>query len=61
MEVGSPQNACSLVQMGAGVALVDEFSVRSWAGTSQMVVRPVARAPSCEPTWCMYVPSRSRN
>ncbi|MCO4858187.1 LysR substrate-binding domain-containing protein [Herbaspirillum sp. WGmk3] len=45
MEVGSPQNACSLVQMGAGVALVDEFSVRSWAGTSQMVVRPVARAP----------------
>ena len=45
MEVGSPQNACSLVQMGAGVALVDEFSVRSWAGSSQMVVRPVARAP----------------
>ena len=48
MEVGSPQNACSLVQMGAGVALVDEFSVRSWAGSSQMVVRPVARAPTLQ-------------
>lgn len=45
MEVGSPQNACSLVQMGAGIALVDEFSVRSWSSHSQMVVRPVARAP----------------
>jgi DNA-binding transcriptional LysR family regulator len=45
IEVGSPQNACSLVQMGAGVALVDEFSVRSWAASSQIVVRPVANAP----------------
>jgi DNA-binding transcriptional LysR family regulator len=45
LEVGSPQNACSLVQMGAGVALVDEFSVRSWSANSQLVVRPVAHAP----------------
>jgi DNA-binding transcriptional LysR family regulator len=45
IEVGSPQNACSLVQMGAGVALVDEFSVRSWAASSNLVVRPVANAP----------------
>jgi DNA-binding transcriptional LysR family regulator len=45
IEVGSPQNACSLVQMGAGVALVDEFSVRSWSGHSHLVVRPIADAP----------------
>jgi DNA-binding transcriptional LysR family regulator len=45
IEVGSPQNAGSLVQMGAGVALVDEFSVRSWASNSQLVVRPVENAP----------------
>jgi DNA-binding transcriptional LysR family regulator len=45
IEVGSPQNAGSLVQMGAGIALVDEFSVRSWSGSSQLVVRPVANAP----------------
>ena len=45
IEVGSPQNAGSLVQMGAGVALVDEFSVRSWSANSQLVVRPVADAP----------------
>jgi DNA-binding transcriptional LysR family regulator len=45
IEVGSPQNACSLVQMGAGVALVDEFSVRSWSASSNIVVRPVAQAP----------------
>jgi len=45
IEVGSPQNACSLVQMGAGVALVDEFSVRSWSGNGHLVVRPVTGAP----------------
>lgn len=48
IEVGSPQNACSLVQMGAGVALVDEFSVRSWSASSHLVVRPVAHAPILE-------------
>ena len=46
IEVGSPQNACALVQMGAGVALVDEFSVRSWSGqTNHIVVRPLVDAP----------------
>lgn len=45
IEVGSPQNAVPLVHLGAGVALVDEFSVRSWPGHSPLVVRPVADAP----------------
>ena len=45
IEVGSPQNACALVQAGAGIALVDEFSVRSWPA-SQLVVRPLLNAPS---------------
>jgi DNA-binding transcriptional LysR family regulator len=44
MEVGSPQNACALVQAGAGIALVDEFSVRSWPA-GLLVVRPVQDAP----------------
>ena len=44
IEVGSPQNACSLVQAGAGIALVDEFSVRNWPA-HQLIVRPVAHAP----------------
>jgi len=47
MEVGSPQNACSLVQAGAGIALVDEFSVRSWP-SSQLVVRPVLGTPTLQ-------------
>ncbi len=44
IEVGSPQNACSLVQAGAGIALVDEFSVRSWSGSGQLVMREVVDA-----------------
>ncbi|MDB5820189.1 MAG: LysR family transcriptional regulator [Rhizobacter sp.] len=44
VEVGSPQNACSLVQAGAGIALVDEFSVRSWPA-NQLVVRQVQGTP----------------
>ncbi len=44
IEVGSPQNACALVEMGAGVAIVDEFSVRSWPN-NHFVVRPLAGAP----------------
>lgn len=44
IEAGSPQNACALVQAGAGVALVDEFSARSWPG-SKFVTRPIANAP----------------
>ncbi|RYF72536.1 MAG: LysR family transcriptional regulator, partial [Comamonadaceae bacterium] len=30
MEVGSPQNACALVHAGAGIALVDEYSLLGW-------------------------------
>lgn len=45
MEVGSPQNACALVAMGAGIALVDEFSARSWP-IEQVVALPVAAAPA---------------
>ena len=45
IEVGSPQNACSLVQAGAGVALVDEFSVRSRLGGGHVVMREVLDAP----------------
>ena len=44
MEVGSPQNACALVQAGAGIALVDEFSVRSWPA-GLLVMRPMQDAP----------------
>lgn len=45
VEVGSPQNAGGLVEMGVGLALVDEFSVRSWSGTHSLVVRPLQDAP----------------
>jgi DNA-binding transcriptional LysR family regulator len=45
IEVGSPQNAVALVHMGAGVALVDEFSARSWSVSSPLVVRQVDNAP----------------
>ncbi|MBP6018868.1 MAG: LysR family transcriptional regulator [Burkholderiaceae bacterium] len=45
MEVGSPQNACALVQAGAGIALVDQFSARSWHA-SRFVTRPIAGAPT---------------
>lgn len=45
IEVGSPQNACALVQSGAGIALVDEFSARSWA-LGNFVTRPVADSPT---------------
>lgn len=49
IEAGSPQNACALVQAGAGIALVDEFSARSWA-SSKFVVRPVLNAPVLKAT-----------
>lgn len=44
MEVGSPQNACSLINAGAGIALVDEFSLQAWP-TADFAVIPVADAP----------------
>ena len=42
---GPPQNACALVQAGAGIALVDQFSARSWS-TSHFVARPLEGAPT---------------
>ena len=45
IQVGSPQNAGALVVMGAGIALVDEFSVRGLAESRQVVVRQVENAP----------------
>lgn len=30
IEVGSPHSACAMVHAGAGIALVDEFSLQSW-------------------------------
>jgi len=43
VEVSSPQNACSLVQAGAGIAIVDEFSVKSRT-QGDFVVRPIDQA-----------------
>lgn len=45
VEVGSPQNAGSMVETGMGIALVDEFSVRSWSRTRPISVRPIEDAP----------------
>lgn len=45
MEVGSPQNACALVGAGAGIALVDEFSLQAWL-TASFVAIPVSEAPA---------------
>ncbi len=44
VEVGSPQNACALVQAGAGISLVDQFSARSWSA-SRFVTRPIENSP----------------
>lgn len=49
VEAGSPQNACALVQAGAGISLVDEFSARSWT-SSKFVMRPVVDAPILKAT-----------
>lgn len=49
IEVASPQNACSLVKAGAGVALVDEFSIKSRI-PGDFVVRPIADAPTLSAT-----------
>lgn len=45
VEVGSPQNVGVLVESGMGLALVDEFSVRSWSSSHSIVVRPLDQAP----------------
>ena len=44
VEVGSPQNACALVQAGAGLALVDQFSAQSWSA-HRFVTRPLKNPP----------------
>ncbi|CAM5211522.1 LysR family transcriptional regulator OS=Castellaniella sp OX=1955812 GN=EPN31_01075 PE=3 SV=1 [Castellaniella denitrificans] len=44
MEVGSPQNACALIEAGAGIALVDEFSLQAWSRTD-LSIMPVSEAP----------------
>lgn len=38
MEVGSPQNACALVHAGAGIAVVDEFSLAAWQRATFRIV-----------------------
>ena len=43
VEVGSPHSASALVQLGAGIALVDEFSVK-WSA-STLAVRPLHSSP----------------
>lgn len=43
VEVGSPHSASALVQLGAGIALVDEFSVKWSAGG--LVVRSLQSSP----------------
>lgn len=43
VDIASPQHACSMVQAGVGIALVDEFSVRS-RGPGDLVVLPVKNA-----------------
>lgn len=44
IEVGSPQSACALVQAGAGLALVDGFSLHNWQD-GRILALPVAEAP----------------
>lgn len=38
MEVGSPHNACTLVSHGAGIALVEEFSLQAWPKASFRII-----------------------
>ncbi|HEX7386736.1 MAG TPA: LysR family transcriptional regulator [Castellaniella sp.] len=45
MEVGSPQNACALVDAGAGVALVDEFSLQAWPVARFMTIPVQGASP----------------
>ncbi|WP_347556069.1 LysR substrate-binding domain-containing protein [Robbsia sp. KACC 23696] len=45
IDVASPQHACSMVQAGVGIALVDEFSIHS-RSAGEFAVRPLMDAPS---------------
>ncbi|RMX05824.1 LysR family transcriptional regulator [Corticibacter populi] len=38
IEVGTPHSACALVQAGAGVALVEQFSLQSWPRAAFRVI-----------------------
>ena len=49
IETGSPQNACALVNAGAGIALVDVFSALSWPG-ARFLIRPLDEAPILKAT-----------
>ena len=44
IEVASPQSACALVQAGAGLALVDGFSLHNWQD-GRIIALPVAGTP----------------
>ncbi|QHI98509.1 LysR family transcriptional regulator [Xylophilus rhododendri] len=43
--VGSPQNACALVHAGAGIAIVDEFSLQAWQDARFRVIPLEGVAP----------------
>jgi DNA-binding transcriptional LysR family regulator len=45
IEVGSPQHACALVHAGAGIALVEEFSLASWPKAHFRMLRVEGAAP----------------
>jgi DNA-binding transcriptional LysR family regulator len=45
IEVGSPHNACALVHAGAGIALVEEFSLQSWPKAHFRMLRVEGAAP----------------
>jgi DNA-binding transcriptional LysR family regulator len=45
IEVGSPHNACALVHAGAGVALVEEFSLQGWPKAHFRMFRVEEAAP----------------
>jgi DNA-binding transcriptional LysR family regulator len=45
IEVGSPHNACALVHAGAGIALVEEFSLQSWPKAHFRMLRVDGAAP----------------
>jgi len=44
VEVASPQDACSIVAAGGGIALVDSFSIESRPNTG-LAARPIAHSP----------------
>ncbi|WP_407691486.1 LysR substrate-binding domain-containing protein [Robbsia andropogonis] len=48
VEVASPQNAVSLVEIGMGLALVDAFSACSGSSSRPVMVRPMIDAPELQ-------------